>query len=151
MRFSAYIYAFRGISWAFFEERNLRVHLVAGEVVAYLALAEGVPGWVMAILAGLVAFVLALELLNTAIEQAVDLAQPERHPVAAAAKDAAAGAVFVGALGAAVGGLLLLGPGLGSVHPWSSAGQMWGLGALVAAAALTLSWRGRRRRIGRGA
>ena len=47
-----------------------------------------------------IAAVLAAEAINTAIEQAVDLACPERNPQAGAAKDVAAGAVLLCALGA---------------------------------------------------
>ena len=52
--------------------------------------------------------VLASELINTAIEKAVDLATEERHPLAKAAKDAAAGAVLLFAVGAVVIGILVM-------------------------------------------
>ncbi len=53
-----------------------------------------------AILALTIAFVLAFEAMNTALEALVDLVSPERHALAKAAKDAAAGAVLIAALGA---------------------------------------------------
>lgn len=73
MRFKAYVYAWRGIVEAFRKERNFRVHLVAGEVVLYLALAEQVRAPVMAAAVALIALVLSLELVNTAIERTMDL------------------------------------------------------------------------------
>ena len=53
--------------------------------------------------------VLCGELLNTAIEKVVDLASPQYHSLAGQAKDIAAGAVFLAAIGAVcVGGLVFL-------------------------------------------
>ncbi|MCD9022979.1 diacylglycerol kinase family protein [Cohnella sp. NL03-T5] len=52
------------------------------------------------------------ELFNTAIERTVDLASPDIHPLAKAAKDTAAGAVLVAALFAVVVGAIVLGPPL---------------------------------------
>ena len=58
------------------------------------------------------ALVLALELVNTAVEAVVDLVSPEPHPLAGVAKDAAAAAVLLASLGAVVVGLAVLGPPL---------------------------------------
>ena len=65
-----------------------------------------------AILVLAIALVLALEALNTAIELAVTLASPERHPLARVAKDVSAAMVLVAAIAAAVVGVLVLGPRL---------------------------------------
>jgi diacylglycerol kinase len=56
--------------------------------------------------------VLIVEGLNTALEFAVDLSSPQRHPHAKAAKDLAAGMVLLAALASVVVGLALLGPPL---------------------------------------
>lgn len=55
-----------------------------------------------------VSFVLFAELVNTAIEVVVDMVSPEFHPLAKLAKDVAAGAVLIAAIGAAVMGYLIL-------------------------------------------
>ncbi len=52
------------------------------------------------------------EFANTALEAVVDLVQPDYHPLAKAAKDVAAATVLVGAIGAVIIGLLILGPPL---------------------------------------
>ena len=52
------------------------------------------------------------EFANTSLEAVVDLVSPDYHPLAKAAKDEAAAAVLVGALGAVIIGLLILGPPL---------------------------------------
>ena len=56
------------------------------------------------------AFVVAAELFNTAIESAVDLVTTEYHPLAKAAKDAAAGGVLVAAFSSVIVGLIIFGP-----------------------------------------
>ncbi len=50
------------------------------------------------------------ETLNTALELLCNASVPEFHPLAGRAKDVAAGAVLVSATGAAIIGLLVLGP-----------------------------------------
>ena len=55
-------------------------------------------------------FVIALELVNTAIELTVDLAMPEIHPKAKAAKDIAAAAVLVSATCSVIIGLIIFLP-----------------------------------------
>ncbi len=55
-----------------------------------------------------VSFVLFAELVNTAIEVVVDMVSPEYHPLAKLAKDVAAGAVLIAAIGASVMGYLIL-------------------------------------------
>ncbi|MGH2491662.1 MAG: diacylglycerol kinase family protein, partial [Candidatus Limnocylindria bacterium] len=66
--------------------------------------------WAVLVLA--IALVLAFEALNTAMELAVTLASPERHPQAKAAKDVSAAMVLIAAAGAVVVGLAILGPPL---------------------------------------
>ena len=63
-----------------------------------------------ALLALAVAGVWTAELLNTAIEALTDLVSPAWHPLAGKAKDVAAGAVLLAALGALVVGALVFGP-----------------------------------------
>ena len=50
------------------------------------------------------------EVVNTAIESAVDLASPEWHELARAAKDAAAGAVLLASAGSVIVGLIVFSP-----------------------------------------
>ncbi|PLT46534.1 Diacylglycerol kinase [Paenibacillus pasadenensis] len=102
-----------GIAASIRSERNLRVHLAAAAAAIGMAawLRIGPLEWAAILLA--IALVLAAELLNTAVERAVDLAAGgSLHPLAKAAKDAASGAVLVCAAASAVIGLLVLGPPL---------------------------------------
>lgn len=64
--------------------------------------------WIVCII--LFGMVISLELINTAIENTVDLAMPEKHPQAKIAKDVAAAAVLVGAIVAAIIGFIIFIP-----------------------------------------
>ncbi len=66
--------------------------------------------WVVLVLA--IGLVWVAEFVNTAIEAVVDMASPEIHPLAGAAKDVAAAAVLLAAITSVVVGLLVLGPPL---------------------------------------
>ena len=59
-----------------------------------------------------IALVISLELVNTAVEAAVDLVTEERRPLAKKAKDAAAGAVLAAAICAAIVGCVIFLPKL---------------------------------------
>ena len=91
-------------------QHNARIHAVATIlVVAAGALLRISPtDWVLIALA--VACVWATEALNTSIEFLVDLASPDLHPLAAKAKDVAAGAVLIAAIGSLIVGALVFGP-----------------------------------------
>jgi diacylglycerol kinase len=54
--------------------------------------------------------VVGAEMMNTAIENVVDLASPEQHPLAGKAKDIAAGAVLICAIISVFIGLLIFVP-----------------------------------------
>ena len=104
--FAAFHYAFEGIIYATRTQRNMRLHFVAAALVlaATLYLRLQRP-YVIGIVVT-VALVLAMELLNTAIESVVDLMTVAHHPLAKIAKDTAAGAVLVVAFGAVIVGYL---------------------------------------------
>lgn len=105
-------HAIRGVAEAVKSERHMRFHLAAAAVVALVAcwLRVERADWLW--LAAAIGAVWVAELFNTAIERAVDLASPELHPLAKAAKDTASGAVLVAAGIAVVIGALVLGPPL---------------------------------------
>lgn len=101
-----------GLAHAFRSQRNLRLQILGGIAAAIVGVVLGLPAAELATLALAITLVLSLEVMNTALEAVVDLATPELHPLARAAKDAAAGAVLVASVGAVAVGLLLLGPRL---------------------------------------
>jgi len=91
--------AFSGLRQAYREEPNLRFHLFAGTLVFVAGFCVGLDAWEKAYLAATVAAVLLAEMVNTAVERAVDFAAAgRRHPLAGQAKEIAAGAVLLAAL-----------------------------------------------------
>lgn len=77
-------------------------------IIAVFVLGLSITEWCICL--GLFGLVMALELVNTAVEAVVDLVTAERHPLAKIAKDTAAGAVLIAAIMAAVIGLLIFVP-----------------------------------------
>ncbi|MFC6616496.1 diacylglycerol kinase [Deinococcus radiophilus] len=102
-------YAWAGLQRTYRQEANFRFEAWAAVTALGLTL------WLDAPLTPILlvcALVLSLELVNSAVEAAIDLLSPGPHPLAAAAKDAAAGAVYVAAFFALLVGLNVLGPPL---------------------------------------
>jgi len=86
----------------------MRNHFLSAMVVLLAALFLRVTPLEFALLSLSVLFVLFAELINTAVEAVVDLVTPDFHPLAKVAKDTAAGAVMVAAMGAAIIGYMIL-------------------------------------------
>lgn len=105
-------FAFAGLYYLFKTQRNARIHAVAGAAASGLALWLDISRAEWAVLVFTIALVLILEGLNTSIELAIDLASPNVHPFAKAAKDLAAGMVLIGAIASVAVGGLILGPPL---------------------------------------
>jgi len=105
-------YAWQGIVHVVRTQRNMRIHLAIASAVLVLAAALGVAIMEWAILLLCMVAVIVAEMLNTVVESIVDLITGQYHPLAKVAKDVAAGAVLVTAIGSAGIGLLVLGPHL---------------------------------------
>jgi diacylglycerol kinase (ATP) len=104
---AAFDYAFQGILYATRTQRNMRIHLVAASLAMFAALYLRLERVYVALVILCVALVIALELVNTAIEAIVDLMTVAHHPLAKVAKDAAAGAVLVASMAAVIVGYLV--------------------------------------------
>ena len=111
-RIHAFGHAFRGWGHVLRTQHNVWIHSIAATMVFILALwlRLSLIDWAVLILT--IAIVFAAEFVNTAIEVVVDLASPDKHPLAKIGKDVGAGAVLVAALAAILIGLLILGPPL---------------------------------------
>lgn len=115
--------AVEGIAFAARSQANLRIQGAAAAGVLLLAwlLRLRRDEWLILLLT--ILLLLVAELMNTAVERAVDGLTAAPDPAAKAAKDVAAGAVLVAAVGAAaVGGAIFL-PALGA---WAAALMGWG-------------------------
>ena len=91
--------AFCGIYVTYREEPNLRFHVFAASCAVAAGVAVRLQPWEVAYLSVTVLAVLSAEMVNTAVERAVDFAAAgRRHPLAGQAKEVAAGAVLVAAV-----------------------------------------------------
>ena len=105
-------HALDGIEFAINNERNIKIEILMGIIASVLGflLKNNVLEWTIIVL--VIAMVLCLELVNTAIERAVDLTTKEYQVLAKAAKDVSAGAVLVMSMFSIVIGILIFLPKL---------------------------------------
>ena len=96
--------AFEGIKATYLKEQNIKIHTVIAILVLVFGflLKISYAEWLVCLV--LIGFVLMAEFFNTAIEYVVDLASPNIHPLAKAAKDtASAGVLMMAILSATIG------------------------------------------------
>lgn len=103
-------FAFEGIVTEFKKGRNFRIQICMGVIASILGFVLNISNdeWFDLII--VIASVLILELINTAIEQMVDLISPEISPKAKIAKDVSAGAVLVASAASVAVGILIFLP-----------------------------------------
>jgi diacylglycerol kinase (ATP) len=100
-------YAFEGIIHVLRTQRNMRLHFLVAFVVVVVALVVNVTKLELIVLLISIAFVLITEMINSAIEAAIDIATTSFDPMAKLAKDIAAGAVLIAAANAVAVGYLV--------------------------------------------
>lgn len=126
-RARSFRYAGAGLRALLVTQHNAWIHAVVTLAVCGMGLALRIDAgeWRWLVIA--IVIVWSAEAFNTALESLADAAKPEQHPLVQRAKDTAAAAVLITAIGAALIGLLVLGPPL-------LAALGWGPGAPGAAA-----------------
>jgi diacylglycerol kinase (ATP) len=108
-RCKSFLYAFRGIGFAFRTQHNLWIHLVLAAVAVGLGFRLKISRTEWCFIAFAIGLVIAAELFNTAIEWLVDMVSPEWNEKAGKVKDVAAAAVLVSAVTAlAIGCIIFL-------------------------------------------
>ena len=100
-------YAFQGVIHAVRTQRNMRVHILVAVAVLVTAIAVGVTQMELIALVITIAFVLITEMINSAVEGAIDVATTSFDPLAKLAKDMAAGAVLIATIAAVAVGFLV--------------------------------------------
>jgi diacylglycerol kinase (ATP) len=100
-------FAFEGIIHVLRTQRNMRIHFLVAVVVLVAALATGVSRLELIALLLAIAFVMIAEMINTAIEGAVEVSTTSFDPNAKLAKDIAAGAVLIATVNAVAVGYLV--------------------------------------------
>jgi diacylglycerol kinase (ATP) len=106
-------FALAGLRAALASEASVRTEALALVLwIGVLCWLQPAPvWWALSILSMLL--IIAVELLNSALEAAVDRLHPERHPAIGMAKDVAAGAVFL---------MVIAGLTVGALTVWSVLG-----------------------------
>lgn len=111
-RARSFRFALRGVWIMLVSQHNAWIHAAATVAACSLGFALGISrnewSWVVIVIVA----VWTAEALNTAFELLCDVAAPEFHPLVEKAKDVAAGAVLISAVGAVVIGLVVFGPHL---------------------------------------
>jgi diacylglycerol kinase len=107
--------ALQGLAHLVCTQPNARVHLLAAVLVCIAGFYVGLSrsGWLWVTVA--ITLVWSAEAFNTALEQLADALHPDQHPGIGRAKDVAAAAVLITAVGAAVIGMLVFVPHLASM------------------------------------
>lgn len=103
-------YAFLGINEAIIKERNMKIHFTIMILVIILGFVYRISSfeWTSCLIC--FSLVIGSEMINTAIENTVDLVTKEINQYAKLAKNIAAGAVLVNALISAVIGFIIFIP-----------------------------------------
>ncbi|MEM0992911.1 MAG: diacylglycerol kinase family protein [Bacteroidota bacterium] len=111
-RVLSFKYAFQGIKILYQTQPNFIIHSVLGSLAILLAILLKLSYFEWLVLIVTITLVLFAEAINSALEFLTDLISPDLHPLAGKAKDVAAAAVLITAIGAVVVGLFLFLPKL---------------------------------------
>jgi diacylglycerol kinase len=106
----SFAFAFAGVKICFTSETNFKIHAIAAVLVIILGFALRISNTEWLIIIGCIAFVITMEMLNTAIEKLCDVVQESLHPGIKKVKDIAAGAVMVSAVCVAIIGVIIFLP-----------------------------------------
>ena len=103
-------YAIEGVFTGLKEEQNMKIHITIMILVIIFGIMLKISKaeWIICII--LIGLVISMELINTAIDNTVDLITKEKNEQAKIAKDVAAGAVLVSAITSAIIGLIIFVP-----------------------------------------
>ena len=102
-------YAFSGIRYTWKTQRNFRLHTLTGVAIISISFILKLSFVELLFIGSAIFSVLVMELINTALETAVDLVTKEFHPLAFIAKNVGAAAVLLAALYALLVGLVIFG------------------------------------------
>jgi len=103
-------YAFEGIGLAFKYNQNIRFHFLAAIIVIIASIILRVNAFEMGILGVMILLVICAEMINTAIEEVVNLLINEHRQEAKIAKDVSAGMVLLTVIGSVIVGVLIFTP-----------------------------------------
>ena len=103
-------HAIDGIVWVFRTQPNYQVHVVISSIVVAFGLLYQIQMFEWLIILVLITMGLTIETINSTFEQTLDAVSMEKREDIRVAKDAAAGAMLIFAVGAAIIGMLIFLP-----------------------------------------
>ncbi len=103
-------FAWQGLKICFTAETNFRIHVLLGSIAVLLGFILNVSKAEWGFIIFFIAFVIAMEMMNTAIEQLCNVVRKETHLAIKNIKDIAAGAVMAAAAGSFITGLIIFLP-----------------------------------------
>lgn len=103
-------HALEGFLHTLRHNRNLRIHLIVAMAVVVLSIFFRINKYEMSVLGVVILLVISSEMINSAIEEMVNLITSEHRKEAKVAKDVAAGMVLVAAVGSLIIGFLIFTP-----------------------------------------
>ncbi len=104
--------ALEGLSWVIKTERHFRIHLVLSVMAVFLSVILGISYFEFLIIMLLVFFGLAIEMINTSIEEATDAIDTKWRQDLKVAKDVAAGAMLLFSVGSLTIAIIIFVPKL---------------------------------------
>ncbi len=107
---SSFKYASEGIWHAVKSNRNLRIDIIVALIVITLSLIFHTNPYEKGVLGITILLVICSEMINTALEEMVNLITQEHRKEAKIAKDVAAGMVLISAAGSVVVGIFIFAP-----------------------------------------
>lgn len=107
-RKNSFRYAFAVFLFVLKTQKNAWLHLIATAIVIFVSFWLGIDRieWLAILL--VIGLVWMAEFMNTALEVIVDLASPEKHPLAKVGKDVGAASVLIAAILAVIIGVIVL-------------------------------------------
>lgn len=117
-RIQSFKHAFAGLRFVLRTQKNAWLHTIATILTISFAV------WLQIDLLGFAVLILTIgtvwtaEFVNTALEAVVDLASPQKHPLAKVGKDVGAAAVLIAAMSSIIIGIVILGPALVQKLGW---------------------------------
>jgi diacylglycerol kinase len=109
-RLQSFVFAGKGLLTLIKEEHNAQIHVGISLLVIAAGFYLGLSNSEWMLIVFLIGFVFALEAINSSIENLADFVSPNQHPLIGKVKDLAAAAVLIGAINAAIIGLLVFIP-----------------------------------------
>lgn len=103
-------YAGRGLWYVIRRERTFQLHILSAIIVIMLVVVLPLKGWEVVVIAMMIALVMILEIVNTAVEKIIDVLKPRIHFYVQIVKDLMAAAVLVASITALIVGLLIFWP-----------------------------------------